>query len=99
LPCFQLGWRRSAVSWKSALVVEAQDLTWKPRADQVDVVALAVKCADDSARAFLGNLRPDGVVSDHGSSLKDRFRNSGEGKIITRQNRISRGSRNWMPRF
>jgi hypothetical protein len=44
----------------------------------VDVVPLAVKCADYSARALLGNLGPDGIVSDHGilimaSSLKIGF--------------------------
>jgi hypothetical protein len=52
------------------LVVEAQDLTWKPGTDQVDVVALAVKRADYSARALLGNLGPDGLVSDHGILLE-----------------------------
>jgi len=41
----------------------------------MDVMALAVKNADYSARALLGNLGPDRVASDHGVLLEDRWVN------------------------
>jgi hypothetical protein len=79
-PCFQLGWCWRAVSWQITLAVEAQDLAWNTGTDQVDVMALAVKNADYSARALLGNLGPDGVVSDHGILLEDRWEGLRNGK-------------------
>jgi hypothetical protein len=52
------------------LVLEAQDLTWKTRADQVDIMALAVQCADYPARAFMSDLAPNVIGSDHGILLE-----------------------------